>query len=341
MGTMRIAENLSIIDRPVVLGSIELDGFAMLAPMSGVSDLAMRRIARRFGAALVFSEMVAAETYLEGDAEAVTRAAGEGISPHAVQLVGREPHALAETARRVEGAGAAIIDINMGCPARRVSGALAGAALMRDLDHAERIVASVVQAVSVPVSLKMRLGWDETSLNAPELACRAERAGATMVTVHGRTRAQFYDGRADWSASRRVVDAVAIPVVVNGDCTTVEDARAMLARSGAKGVMIGRAAVGAPWLVGAISRALAEGGSICLPPPEDQCEAAVEHLDWLLRTLGSRCGLRHARKHLSAYAEAAGAPASLRRELVTTESPDRARKLLTDSFGTRDVKAAA
>ena len=158
---MKIAETLST-PAPIILGSVALDGVAMLAPMSGVSDLAMRRIARRFGAALVFSEMVAAETFLQGDAEAATRAEGEEVSPHAVQLVGREPRALAETARRVEDAGAQIIDINMGCPARRVSGALAGAALMRDLDRAECIVASVVQAVSVPVTVKMRLGWDES-----------------------------------------------------------------------------------------------------------------------------------------------------------------------------------
>ena len=306
---MKIAETLSTA-APIILGSVALDGVAMLAPMSGVSDLAMRRIARRFGAALVFSEMVAAETFLEGDAEAATRAEGEGVSPHAVQLVGREPDALAETARRVEGAGAPIIDVNMGCPARRVSGALAGAALMRDLDHAERIVAAVVQAVSVPVTVKMRLGWDETSLNAPDLARRAERAGARMVTVHGRTRAQFYDGRADWRAARAVVDAVAIPVVVNGDCATVEDARAMIAQSGANGVMIGRAALGAPWVVGAVSRALADGGPLRLPPVEDRREAAIEHLDWLLCKLGARAGLRHARKHLAAYAEAAGAPAA-------------------------------
>src|SRR5271165_4155144 len=228
-----------MVGRPIVLGSIELDGFAMLAPMSGVSDLAIRRIARRFGAALVFSEMVAAEAFLEGDAEAMTRAAGEGIFPHAVQLVGREPHALAETARRVEGAGAAIIDLNFGCPARRVSGALAGAALMRDLDRAESIVAAVVGAVSVPVTIKMRLGWDAASVTAPELASRAERAGARMATVHGRTRMQFYDGQADWKAIRGVVDAVAIPVVVNGDCVSVEVARAMLLQSKARGVMVG------------------------------------------------------------------------------------------------------
>ena len=161
--------------------------------------------ALRCGSALrlAFSEMVAAETYLEGDAEASMRAEGEGVSPHAVQLVGREPGAMSETARRVEAAGAAIIDINMGCPARRVSGALAGAALMRDLDHAERVVSAVVRAVSVPVTLKMRLGWDAATINAPELAARAERAGVRMVTVHGRTRTQFYQGRADWARCAR------------------------------------------------------------------------------------------------------------------------------------------
>src|SRR5271166_5359225 len=337
---MKNAESLSILG-PIVLGQVVLDGAAMLAPMSGVTDLAMRRVARRFGAALVFSEMVAAETFLKGEAETVTRAEGDGVAPHAVQLVGREPRALAETARRVEGAGAAIIDINMGCPARRVSGALAGAALMRDLDHAERIIASVVQAVSVPVTVKMRLGWDETCLNAAELARRAERAGARMATVHGRTRSQFYDGRADWRAAREVVDSVAIPVVVNGDCATVEDARAMIAQSGARAVMIGRAALGKPWLVGAISRALSDRGELRLPEPEDRREAAIEHLDWLLGKLGARAGLRHARKHLSAYVEAAGLPAALRRELLTTDAPDRARTLLAAAFDAQPAKAAA
>ncbi len=316
----------------VAIGSIQLKGRALLAPMSGVSDLAMRRIARRFGAALVFSEMVAADTFLQGDAEASMRAEGEGLALHAVQLLGREARPLGQTARRVVDAGAALVDINMGCPSRRVSGALAGAALMRDLDHAERLISSVVEAVSVPVTVKMRLGWDQTSLNAPELARRAERAGARMVTVHGRTRAQFYDGCADWSAVRAVVSAVAIPVVVNGDCATAEDARAMLALSGAAGLMVGRAAVGAPWLVGAISRALATGGALREPPLEERREAALEHLDWLVGKLGPRAGLRHARKHLAAYADRNGADEALRRELVTSDDPPCARGLLSRAF---------
>jgi nifR3 family TIM-barrel protein len=309
--------------------------------MSGISDLAMRRIARRFGAALVFSEMVAAETFLRGDAEASVRAEGEGLDPHAVQLVGCEAVALAETARKVVDAGAALIDINMGCPSRRVSGALAGAALMRDLDNAERLIATVVEAVPVPVTVKMRLGWDEASLNAPELARRAERVGAQMATVHGRTRSQFYDGRADWAAVRAVVGSVAIPVVVNGDCATADDARAMLALSGAAGVMIGRAAVGAPWLIGALSRALNEGGPVREPPGEERREAALEHLDWLVGKLGLRAGLRHARKHLAAYAEQAGTDETLRRELATSEDVLETRRLLARVFDCGWARQAA
>ena len=313
----------------------------MLAPMSGCSDLAMRRIALRFGATLAFSEMVAADTFLQGALETATRAEGDGVEPHAIQLVGREPRAMAETARRVEAAGAAIIDINMGCPARRVAGQLAGAALMRDLGHAERMVASVVEAVAVPVTVKMRLGWDENSMNAPELARRAEQAGARMAIVHGRTRAQFYNGRANWTAAREVVEAVAMPVVINGDCADVEDARAMLAQSGATAVMVGRAALGAPWLVGAVSRALECGGALRLPTRDDRLEAALEHLDWLLGKLGSHAGLRHARKHLSAYAERAGAPEPLRRALVTTEDPALAHSFLVRAFEASDTKIAA
>ena len=337
---MTCAQNLGV-SPAITIGPIGLEGRALLAPMSGVSDLAMRRIARRFGAALVFSEMVAAETFLKGDAEASVRAEGEGLAPHAVQVVGCDAQALAETARRVVDAGAALIDINMGCPSRRVSGALAGSALMRDLDNAEHLIATVVEAVSAPVTVKMRLGWDETCLNAPELARRAERAGARMATVHGRTRCQFYEGRADWTAVRAVVGAVSIPVVVNGDCATAEDARTMLALSGAAGVMIGRAAVGAPWLVGALSRALDEGGPAQEPPREERREAALEHLEWLVGKLGPGAGLRHARKHLAAYADQAGTDPTLRRALVTSENVGQTRRLLARAFDRDWARQAA
>jgi len=319
----------------------ELDGAAMLAPMSGVSDLGMRRAASRFGAALVFSEMVASETFLAGEAESRLRAEGEGLARHGVQLVGREPGAMGEAGRRVEGAGADVIDINMGCPARRVAGALAGAALMCDLDRASRIIEAVVTAVSAPVSVKMRLGWDDSSCNAPQLARRAERAGAAMITVHARTRRQFYDGRADWRAVGEVVAAVGVSVVVNGDCRSVEDARAMLAASGARAVMIGRAAIGAPWIVGAIARSLKTGARLEEPPLAERGEAALSHFDSLLVGLGRRAGLRHARKHLAAYAEKAGAAPAIRRALVTSEDADVAMGLLARVFEPAEAREAA
>jgi nifR3 family TIM-barrel protein len=229
----------------------------------------------------------------------------------------------------------------MGCPARQVSGALAGAAFMRDLDRAEGILAGIVKAVSVPVTVKMRLGWDENSKNALELARRAERAGVRMATVHGRTRAQFYSGRANWRALRPVVEAVGIPIVVNGDCTSLQDARAMLDQSGASAVMIGRAAVGAPWLVGAVSRALANGDPLRLPSVAQRLEAALEHLDWLVDKFGPRAGLRHSRKHLAAYARTAGAPVELQRNLVTADEPAQARDLLESAFHIAPLRAVA
>jgi tRNA-dihydrouridine synthase B len=323
------------------IGRLPLDGGVLLAPMSGVSDLGMRRIARRFGAALVVTEMVACDGYLAGEAENIIRAEGEGVAPHVVQLVGRDPAAMGRAARRAEDAGAAVIDINMGCPARRVAGGLAGSALMRDLDHALRIIEAVAAAVTTPVTLKMRLGWDENSLNARELAVRAEAAGVAMLTVHARTRCQFYKGRADWVAVRAVVESVRIPVVVNGDCADAQDARAMLSLSGAQAVMVGRAAIGAPWLAGRLALALASGAPLALPPAVARRDAALEHFDTLLCLLGSQAGLRHARKHLSAYAEKAGAPAADRLKLVTCEDARGARRLLAAAFDDVERKAAA
>lgn len=320
----------------LTIGAIRVHGRAFLAPMAGVTDSGMRRIALRFGASLTVSEMVAAAGYAAGQPEAQLRATGVGIAVPVVQIAGCQPGPMSEAARQVEGAGAAVIDINMGCPAKRVTGGLSGSALMRDLDHACRLIAAVREAVQVPVTVKMRLGWDAGSINAPLLARRAEALGVGLVTVHARTRQQFYTGSADWNAVRAVKAALrAIPLVVNGDCRSPADARAMLDASGADAVMVGRAAVGQPWMVGGVAAALA-GRLFTWPSAAERLEAAVEHIEAILDALGPDKGLRHARKHLAAYAEHAGpaTPArdALRRRLVTaTEARDIA-PLLREVF---------
>ena len=322
--------------RGLRIGPLQLDGFGLLAPMSGVTDIVMRRIARRFGASLVISEMVASDDYVRGDQESRIRAEGEGVPDHAVQIAGCDPYWMGEAARMAEQAGAAIIDINMGCPAKRVTGGYAGSALMRQPDLALRLIEATVQAVSIPVTLKTRLGWDEASLNAADLARSAQDAGVQLVTIHGRTRCQFYNGQADWTAIGAVREAISLPLVANGDCTSPADAAAMRKASGADAVMIGRAAVGRPWLVGEIAASLA-GSPWKEPSPQAQREAAREHFDGLCSLLGPHKGLRHARKHLAAYAAHARRPggaadAADRLRLVTSEDANEVRRLLATFF---------
>ena len=287
------------------IGNVAVGGRVWIAPMTGVSDLPFRRAASRLGAAYVATEMVACAEFSRGRPDVVRRAAvGAGLPLMVVQLVGRRADHIAEGARMAEAAGAQVIDLNFGCPAKEVTGAMAGSALMREPDLAVELMAAAVEAVSVPVTVKMRLGWDDASRNAPELAVRAAAAGIKAITVHGRTRCQFYKGAANWDAIRAIVDAISIPVVANGDCASLADARAMLAASGAQGVMIGRAALGRPWLVGEIAAGLA-GLPFEAPTNAQRAEAALEHYEGLLALFGERGGLRHARKHLAAYADLA------------------------------------
>jgi tRNA-dihydrouridine synthase B len=329
----------------------------LLAPLAGITDLPFRRVVAGFGAGLVVSEMVASQEVVQGKPSARDRAelgfgAEADRAATAVQLAGRDPYWMAEAARYVEGQGARVIDINMGCPAKKVTSAsgagACGSGLLREPDLALRLIEAVAEAVAVPVTLKTRLGWDDTTLNAPEIARAAEGAGVRMITIHGRTRCQFYTGRADWAAIGRVREAVSVPVVANGDIVDAATARAALTASGARGVMVGRGVQGRPWLLARIAHALFGTPAPEVPVGPALADLVAAHHEAVLGFYGVEPGLRIARKHLGWYLDAAIADGAapqearaLRRPMLTAERPAEVRRLIAAAFAAPAAAAPA
>lgn len=319
---------------------IRIDPPVLLAPLAGITDLPFRRLVASFGAGLVVSEMVASQEVVQARPLARARAElGFDQAATSVQLAGREPYWMAEAARYVEGQGARVIDINMGCPAKKVTTGYSGSALMKDLDHALRLIEAVVGAVKVPVTLKTRLGWDDALRNAATLAARAEGAGVRMVTIHGRTRCQFYTGAADWAAIAPVKQAVAIPVIANGDITDATSAATALRLSGANGVMVGRGAQGAPWRLAEIAHALYGTPAPRIPRGAALAEMVCAHYEAMLSFYGAELGLKVARKHLGWYLEEAGL-ADHRGPILTATNPAQVLRGLRAVFADQPKAAA-